>query len=212
MKWYDTVPFQMILAPVPVPLNPTGRVLTDNWDEVRCLRHILSNDEQVDAEGEEDCDSKWHLLSGIRRQVEHQTRQQRHQHTRHNDVHHVVGSFPVHVHLKDHLRVLQTRTASVKYDFPIWDGLCDVPLTVDVIGIHVDGVRAVEKVDLLTTLGTHHEVHAADLLVEGEVGHVQRAGCGKPGQGHPFHITRVVDRNQKLVAQTRLIHLTNTER
>ena len=26
MKWYDTVSFQMILAPVPVALIPTGRV------------------------------------------------------------------------------------------------------------------------------------------------------------------------------------------
>ena len=142
---------------------------------IRRLRDVSSDVEQKDAEAEQNDDADLNLL---RRRAEEDRQQQHRRHDRrHDDVHHVEHVTSTEVDGEGDVGKLFVGTTLVGELVASGGRGEDLPFTVLLVRVHVDGVRKRRQVHLGGVVRPGAERQLAALLVERVERYVDLAHC-----------------------------------
>ena len=175
--------------------------LTDERDVLRRGRHVLSDEQHEDREREQHGDPERDLLARVGRQPEAEQGEDCEPETGEDDVEEVVERATSHVHVEGDVRV-GFRAACVEDLVANHFDLEKLPLAAVHVVVEVDLGRAVGDVNLVSVVRPRAELHAASLVVEGEVRDVDATGRVEHTARFPVHEPRVVDEGAELAVVT----------
>ena len=150
-----------ILSRVNLRLQPTYK-----RHVVGRLGNVVGDEKQKDGERQQDGDAERDFLPGVRRQVEDEHSEERHEDARSDDVDEVVARFALKMEHESHCRERYARVGAEELIEPESLGRSDVPLAVRLVHVEADLGRRVEQFHVSAVVRPVYEVEAARLVVE----------------------------------------------